>query len=34
MRSGGAAYGEVPDGAVAVTGGKIEWVGRRSPKRR
>ena len=30
MRSGGGAYGEVPDGAVAVTGGKIEWVGRRT----
>ncbi len=29
MRSGDA-YGEVPDGAVAVTGRKIEWVGRRS----
>ena len=30
MRSGGAAYGEVPDGAVAVTAGRIEWVGPRS----
>ena len=30
MRGDGAAYGEVPDGAVAVTGGKIEWVGPRS----
>ena len=30
MRSGGAAYGEVPDGAVAVTGGRIDWVGPRS----
>ena len=30
MCSGATAYGEVPDGAVAVTDGKIEWVGPRS----
>ena len=30
MRSGGASYGEVPDGAVAVTDGRIDWVGTRS----
>jgi imidazolonepropionase len=30
MRSGGAAFGEVADGAVAVTGGLIDWVGTRS----
>jgi len=30
MQSGGAAYGEVLDGAVAVTGGRIDWVGPRS----
>lgn len=28
MRNGGAAFGEVPTGAVAITGGRIAWVGR------
>ena len=30
MQSGGAAFGEGPDGAVAVTGQRIAWVGPRS----
>jgi len=30
LRSGDVAYGAILDGAVAVTGGKITWVGRRS----
>jgi len=30
MQSGGAPYGEIRDGAIAVTGGRIAWVGKRS----
>ena len=30
MQGGGAAFGEVADGAVAVTGGRLDWVGSRS----
>jgi len=30
MRAGGAPYGEIRDGAVAATGGRISWIGARS----
>ncbi len=30
MRAGGAPYGEMRDGAIAVTGGRISWIGLRS----
>jgi len=30
LRPGGAPYGEIRDGAIAVTGGRIDWVGKRS----
>ncbi len=30
MQTGGAPYGEIRDGAIAVTGGRIVWVGKRS----
>ena len=30
MRSGGAAYGAIPDGVVAVTDDRLAWVGPRA----
>ena len=30
MRAGGPPYGEIRDGAIAVSGGRVAWIGKRS----